>query len=253
MLKNGWVRLTIAVLIASGVAGGATLLGEQVRSPSIVDCGGDCSSYETEYESLGWPIPWKMDAPHDVVESHLSLRINGTPPLGLGISPNGVSRFALGMNVGLWLVATLGTLIMADALFTKRWKHVGVRGQVIFGVVIALGIAAVLTILGTLVTSPAIYNGRMPLESAGWPIEWRTSPWVNVRVEGPKFYEGLRELARPSNMLGYSPKYLVSTLIFWSGLIAFAEFGLYYFLSLYQVARGRNPSQQRSQDDVAVT
>ncbi len=144
----------------------------------------------------------------------------------MGITSDGISRYALGATVGLWFAAAFGALVLIDALISRRWRRSGLLPRLATAFIVALGVAAVAVILGALRTSEASCLNAA-CESAGWPIEWKTSPWPGREPSSANMIEGYWYLVRPFNMLGFSPLYLGITFVFWFIVAACAEVFLF--------------------------
>jgi hypothetical protein len=208
-------RIALATIAALTIAVLATYAGSKVKNPAIIACAdSSCKAVRTEYHSYGWPVPWKIDAPTAVLEQHLRAGAYGSS-FGVRMTPSGVSPLAFLASTLIWFWTTLAFLVVGYVLMSHSWRGWPNRLRLPALCVLALGLASVATILGALATSPGVFNNQVPYESAGFPIEWKTSPWLMSEAEGPNEVERYHDLVRPFNMLGFSPLYLTVTFLLW--------------------------------------
>lgn len=186
--------LAAAVVVALAVAVLATLVGGRVSNTAIGPCAGyDCPTIEGEFESYGWPIPWRIDkGAADEAE----------------IGTGGVSITSFMLSVALWFWAILAPLVIAYAAVDRRWMSDG-WARLAVACLIAFGAASIITIFGALDRSSGVHDvfqARYRYESAGWPIEWKTNPWLWAGWDSCGYGDMAfcHESMRSHNALGYS-------------------------------------------------
>lgn len=215
------MKLLAIVAVAIIVAVSATLAGGVVSQASVVDCSGEPRVCETVYESRGWPIPWRTDAPPQAIDELLHQR-RVAQLYGMHTNWNGVFPYAFGASLALWFVAAAGSLVIVNALITGSWRTASTPRRFAIFAAGTVGLAAVITILGTLITSSGTWGG-VPYESEGWPVEWKTSPWLQYEPNTVHMYDVFHALVRPFNVLGFSPCHLASNVFLVSAVLFFIE------------------------------
>ncbi len=206
-----------AILAALAFAVVATLLGGRVSNQAVAMCDPNCYTNTVKYESYGWPIPWRID--DGAAES-------------AEIGTSGVSVTSFALSVALWSCVALAPLMVALGEVNRRWLE---RATVSIAIacVVTLGLATVATVLGALKTDSGLHISgdiRLRYESSGWPVEWKTNPWLWAGLDSPpKVYDQpsrdtYHTAMRPYNALGYSPAWLAFNFVLCTIIAVVAEF-----------------------------
>jgi hypothetical protein len=246
---KGWIVLSVVILAALVLAIVATLIGSRVSNPAVASCANRsyCLTNIVEYESYGWPIPWRIDE-------------GAADDAEIGTAGISISSFIF--SVALWFWVALAPVLLVAATLDRQWTQ-SLAAIVLAGVLITLGVASSVTVLGARNSSSGVHSSgdtRLRYESAGWPIEWKTNPWLWSGLDSPPSPYGGPErdsyhaALRPYNALGYSPTWLalnyvlvaIPTLFAQGILIAVASWAWPSIQRLTEGPRGRSPTTGQS-------